>query len=196
MLMRDPVLQKLNWRSVAKSGVAATPVIEHLDVVEQIGNCLGSGSVARTMHPFVLQAIEEALGRGVVPAVDPVAHQAGHVVQGELALEGPIGGFFFRCLFKREFSSGRLLCPIGSFFFHWPIQEGFSLWSAVLFWGRVDRPDTSAPPSPRCAASGSLSPSVYARRDGVQPEIPAHLKRRGGRGGGEKSGPRSPYCGP
>jgi hypothetical protein len=38
-----------------------------------------------------------------------------------------------------------------NFLFSGPIQEGFSLRSAVLFRGRVDRPDTPVPPSSRCA---------------------------------------------
>ena len=37
MLIRDPVLQEMNRRVVAQREVAATPVVEHLDVVEQIG---------------------------------------------------------------------------------------------------------------------------------------------------------------
>src|SRR4030067_2958786 len=82
------------------------------------------------------------------------------------------------------------------FFFGWRVQEGLFLLPAALVRGRVDRPDAPAPPSPRYAASGSLSPSVFARWDGVKPEIPAHLERRGGRGGKEKADPRSPYCGP
>jgi hypothetical protein len=53
--------------------VAATPVVEHLDVVEQIGNGLGATRVARAMHPFVLQAVEEALRGRVVPAISLTA---------------------------------------------------------------------------------------------------------------------------
>jgi hypothetical protein len=41
MLIRDPVLQELNRRAVAERGVAATPVVEHFDVIEQIGDCFG-----------------------------------------------------------------------------------------------------------------------------------------------------------
>lgn len=38
-LSRKPVLQVLGWRLVAERGVATTPVVEDLDVVEQIGPC-------------------------------------------------------------------------------------------------------------------------------------------------------------
>ena len=54
MLSRDPVLHELNRQLVAERG-AATPVVEHFVVVDQIGNSLGTGSVAGAMHPFVLQ---------------------------------------------------------------------------------------------------------------------------------------------
>jgi hypothetical protein len=41
--------------------VAATPVIEHLDDLEQIGLGVGPPQVSRAVHPLVLQAVEEAL---------------------------------------------------------------------------------------------------------------------------------------
>ena len=69
MLIRDPVVQKLNGRTIAERGVAAIPVAEQPDVVEQVGNSLGTGRVARTIHPVVLQAVDEALRGHVVPAV-------------------------------------------------------------------------------------------------------------------------------
>ena len=61
VLTRDPVLQELNRRAIAERGVAATPVVEHFDVVEQVGDGLGVRCVARAVPPFVLQAVEEAL---------------------------------------------------------------------------------------------------------------------------------------
>jgi hypothetical protein len=36
-MLADPVLQEPNRRVVAQRGVAATPVVEHLNVVEQVG---------------------------------------------------------------------------------------------------------------------------------------------------------------
>ena len=76
MLSRDPVLQELNRRVVAERGVATTPVVKHFDVIEQIGDRLLAGRVARALHPFVLQAVEEALRGRVVPAVALAAHRA------------------------------------------------------------------------------------------------------------------------
>jgi hypothetical protein len=87
MLIRDPVLQVLNRRLVAERGVAATAVVEFLDVIEQIGNGLGAARVACVMHPFVLQAFEEAPGRGVVPAVSLAAYRARPANLGKLASE-------------------------------------------------------------------------------------------------------------
>ena len=47
--------------------------------------------VARAMHAFVLQTVEEALRRRVVPAVALAAHRAGHAVLGQLGLEDAAG---------------------------------------------------------------------------------------------------------
>jgi hypothetical protein len=73
MLSRDPVLQELNRRVVAERGVAASPVVEVFDVIEQVGDGFLFGCVARAMYPFVLQAVEEALRGAVVPAVSLAA---------------------------------------------------------------------------------------------------------------------------
>ena len=54
-----PVLEEPNWRAVAPHGVATTPVVEHLDVLEAIGLCIDSRRVGRAMHPLVIQAVEE-----------------------------------------------------------------------------------------------------------------------------------------
>ncbi len=87
MLSLDPVLQEPNRRRVGERGVATTPVVKHLDVIEQIGRGRDTGLVARAMHPFVLQAVEEAFCRRVVPAVSLSAHGADHAKLRELVLE-------------------------------------------------------------------------------------------------------------
>ena len=35
-MIADPVLQESNWRAVAQRGVEATPVVEHLNALEQV----------------------------------------------------------------------------------------------------------------------------------------------------------------
>ena len=55
MLIRDPVLQELNRRMVAERGVAATPVVEHFDVIEQIGSRVLPRRVACAMCSRRLQ---------------------------------------------------------------------------------------------------------------------------------------------
>ncbi len=87
MLSTDPVLQEPNRRLALERGVAATPVVEHLDVLEQVSDGFLAGGVACTVHPFVLEAVEEAFGRRIVPAVTLATHRADHAVLGELGLE-------------------------------------------------------------------------------------------------------------
>ena len=73
-MLADPVLEEPNRRAVVQRGVAATPVVEHLDVLEQVGLSVGSRRVDRAVHPLVLQAVEAALGRRVVPAIALATH--------------------------------------------------------------------------------------------------------------------------
>jgi hypothetical protein len=87
----DPILQELNRRAVTQRGVAATPVIEHLDVLEEIGLDLGPRRVGGAVPPFVLQAVEEALGRRDVPAVALATHRRRHPVFHELVAHGQAG---------------------------------------------------------------------------------------------------------
>ena len=67
-------------RGVAKRGMATFPVIERHDVDEQVSLSLGACTVARAVYPLTFQAIEEALGRRVVPAVTLATYRAGHAV--------------------------------------------------------------------------------------------------------------------
>jgi hypothetical protein len=90
MLIRDPVVQKLNGRPIGARGVAAIPVAEHLDVVEQVGNRFGTGRVARTIRPFGLKADDEALREHVVPATALAARRADRAVLAELDLENVV----------------------------------------------------------------------------------------------------------
>src|SRR5579863_5978816 len=67
--------------------MTAFPVVEHLDVFEHVGFGRLPGGIPGTVHPLVLQAVEEALGGRVIPAVALAAHGTDHAVSGELVLE-------------------------------------------------------------------------------------------------------------
>src|SRR3972149_9028112 len=91
MLSTDPVPQELNRRLALERGVAATPVVEHLDVLEQVSDDFLAGGVACAVDPLILEAVEEAFGRRIIPAVTLAAHRADHAVLGELGLEHEAG---------------------------------------------------------------------------------------------------------
>jgi len=88
MLTLDPVVQELLWRGVAERGMPAPTVVERLDVVEGVGNRFCSRLVLGAMHPLILEAVEEALRRGVIPAVALPAHRTDHAVFLQPRLEG------------------------------------------------------------------------------------------------------------
>lgn len=54
-MLAEPVHQELSRRAVAQRGVAAPPVVEDGNVLEQIGLGVGPCRVTRAMHPLVLQ---------------------------------------------------------------------------------------------------------------------------------------------
>src|SRR5690606_3772835 len=56
--------------------MAMTPfrVVEHLDVVEDIGSGLLPGGVDTTANPFALEQLEKAFGHGIVMTIAPAAH--------------------------------------------------------------------------------------------------------------------------
>ena len=55
-------------------------IIEHLDVVEYVLPCLGSGFIGPAPYPFALEEIEEALRDRVVMAVTTPAHRMFQIV--------------------------------------------------------------------------------------------------------------------
>jgi PAS domain S-box-containing protein len=98
-LLADPVLQELNGRLVAEGRMLALPVVKNLDVFKGGSLDLGRRRVVNTLQPLVLEAVEPALRRRIVPAVSFPAHRAGHAVRLELVLKGmagilasPVGG--------------------------------------------------------------------------------------------------------
>src|ERR1700742_2882082 len=67
--------------------MTTTAVIKHFDVFKQVRDGFAMRAIPRAVHPLVLQAIEEAFGRRVIPATAFAAHRAAHAVRAQLALE-------------------------------------------------------------------------------------------------------------
>lgn len=53
-----------------------TPIVEHLDILEQVLDRFFACRIACAMDPFVLETVEEAFGRSIVPEVALAAHRA------------------------------------------------------------------------------------------------------------------------
>ena len=64
--------------------MAATLVLQHLDVLEQVHLRVGSRRAGCAEHALVSEAVEEALGGDVVPAVAIAAHRGDHAALSEL----------------------------------------------------------------------------------------------------------------
>lgn len=60
--------------------MTTTAVVKHFDIFEQIGLRVLMRPVARGVNPFVLQAVEEAFRRGIVPTISLATHRAAHAV--------------------------------------------------------------------------------------------------------------------
>ena len=71
---------ELDWRSVAGRAVAPLGVIEHLDIVEDVGACVAARGIDLSAHALALEKLEETLGDGVVVAVASPAHATDQVV--------------------------------------------------------------------------------------------------------------------
>lgn len=67
--------------------MTTTAVIKHFDVFEQVRDGFAMRAIPRAVNPLVLQAVEEAFRRRVVPTISFAAHRAAHPVRGQLALE-------------------------------------------------------------------------------------------------------------
>jgi hypothetical protein len=76
---------------VAEGRVQPLTVVEHLDVLDGVGLHRLVGGEAFPEDPLVLEAIEPALGWGVVPTVALAAHRAEHAILGQLPLKGMAG---------------------------------------------------------------------------------------------------------
>ncbi len=69
----------------------AFPVVKNLDVFKGLSLDHGVSRKASAMHPLILEAVEPALRRRVVPAVALPAHGADHAVGSVLFLKGMTG---------------------------------------------------------------------------------------------------------
>ena len=76
---------ELYRRSAAGRPVTPLGVVEHLDVVEDIGSCVVAGRIGLAANALALEQLEEAFGHRVVVAVAAPAHAADQLV---IAQEG------------------------------------------------------------------------------------------------------------
>ena len=65
---------------VAKRRMPPLPIVEALEVIEELGARRRPGGPGRVVDQLDLEGREEALGDGVVPAIAPAAHTAGDPV--------------------------------------------------------------------------------------------------------------------
>src|SRR3954447_561164 len=84
-----PVMRPLEflWRQIPQGGVPADAVVERLDVLEDARPRLLARGVALVVDQLLLQRGEEALHRGVVPALGHSAHATANPV---LPKEAPV----------------------------------------------------------------------------------------------------------
>lgn len=65
------------------------PIVEHLDVFEDVLFRFRSCGIVPMVHEFPLQCSEEALDTGIVPAIAGAAHAGRDAMRGEQLLIGP-----------------------------------------------------------------------------------------------------------
>ena len=66
-------------------------IVKHLNVFEAGRPHFSLGSVTQAMVAFVLETVEPALGRRVVPAISLAAHRTRHAERAQLVLVGLTG---------------------------------------------------------------------------------------------------------
>ena len=69
----------------------ADSVIKDFDIFKARGLHFSMGSVAHAVVSLVLEAVEPALGRRVIPAISLAAHRARHAERLELVGKGMTG---------------------------------------------------------------------------------------------------------
>lgn len=91
MLSQAPLIQELPRGLVAQRRVPSRPVVEHLNVFEARRRHRCACVIANSMDALVLEAVEAALRRRVIPAVHLATHGVDHAVFPQLVLEGLSG---------------------------------------------------------------------------------------------------------
>ena len=87
---------ELGWGVIAEGRVTASPIIEHLNVLEDILSRGVTCFVVPMVHELALECPEEAFDTGVVPTVAFTTHARGDAVLAEQMLVtrgGILGGF-------------------------------------------------------------------------------------------------------
>lgn len=73
---------------IAEGRVSTRPIVEHLDVFEDVLFRFHSYGIVPMVHEFPLQCSEEALDTGVVSAIAGAAHAGRDAIHGEQLLVG------------------------------------------------------------------------------------------------------------
>jgi len=106
------VFQELDWRLVAEGRMLLLPVVEDFDVFEADDLHVGVRRIANAMHPLVLEAVEPAFRRSIVPAISFAAHGADPAVVLKLVLKG-MAGIRAAPVGVRHQACGRSLAELG-----------------------------------------------------------------------------------
>ena len=81
---------------IAKGRVAALPIIEHLDIFDDVLCRVFTGRVVPMVHELARECAEKTFNTGIVPAVTFTAHARGDAVLAEQTLVPR--GSIWRCL--------------------------------------------------------------------------------------------------
>ncbi len=88
-MLRDYSPRFVLGRGVIVEGrVSTRPIVEHLDVFEDVLFRFRSYGIVPMVHKFPLQCSEEALDTGVVSAIAGAAHAGRDAIHGEQLLVG------------------------------------------------------------------------------------------------------------
>ncbi len=71
---------------VAERGVTPPPIVEHLNVLDDILCRVVTGCIVPMVHELAFKCPEKTFDTGIVPAVARAAHAAGDAVLGEQLL--------------------------------------------------------------------------------------------------------------